>query len=672
MEGLNFKDFKLAVQKQFDSMRNQKLFVVNVEKDTLWNTYLGSFPEGINKMFRERVEYDCQSCKHFIRACGHVVSIVDNKLVSIWDIEIDGPYKVVANELSNVVKSKPIRDAFFYYQNTVGTDYNTQMLDDGETMRWGHFFLKLPADVVKPNDEIGTVLSSLRTNKEMYLKAMNEISLSAAETCLDLIEQNSLYRGEEHKDTVELFIAEKKKFDLVLEEDLDIYCWTTSLRLGGSSRMRNSVIGTLLVDISNNVELDDAVRMFESKVAPENYKRPTALITKGMIAEAQKKVAELGIENSLQRRFAIVDDITVNNVIFADREAKKSMGALDVLESEVAVDAKKFSKVEEIGIDNFIKDILPNVDTVELMFENRHINNLMSLIAPMQLGTKSIFRWHNNFSWAYNGEVADSMRERVKKAGGNISGVLGLTLGWFNYDDLDIHLEEPNGNHIYYSNRNITHPSSGKQDVDMNVGDNGSREAVEHIVYTNRAKMQEGTYIFFVENYSPREDVDVGFDAEMEYDGDIHKFHYSKRVSGAGRVEVAIFTFSRKEGITITKSLPSTTVSKTVWNIPTHQFHKVSMIMNSPNHWDGHKTGNRHVFFILDGCKNEKKARGFFNEFLSNELTEHRKVFEVLGSKLKAEESDNQLSGLGFSSTKSSSVLCKLSGSFSRTIKINF
>ena len=102
------------------------------------------------------------------------------------------------------------------------------------------------------------------------------------------------------------------------------------------------------------------------------------------------------------------------------------------------------------------------------------------------------------------------------------------------------------------------------------------------------------------------------------------------------------------------------------------QYHNVSMVMHSPNHWDGNKTGNKHWFFILEGCKQPGKVRGFYNEFLVDTLHEHRKVFEVLGSKMKAEEADYQLSGLGFSSTQRNHVYCRVSGSFDRTIKITF
>ena len=52
--------------------------------------------------------------------------------------------------------------------------------------------------------------------------------------------------------------------------------------------------------------------------------------------------------------------------------------------------------------------------------------------------------------------------------------------------------------------------------------------------------------------------------------------------------------------------------------------------------------------------------------------TQHRKVIEMVGSKMKTDHSERQLSGLGFSSTQRNSLLCRVKGSFSRVIKIIF
>jgi len=71
-------------------------------------------------------------------------------------------------------------------------------------------------------------------------------------------------------------------------------------------------------------------------------------------------------------------------------------------------------------------------------------------------------------------------------------------------------------------------------------------------------------------------------------------------------------------------------------------------------------------------CINPDNPNGFFNEYLKQELAEHKRVFEVLGSKMKVEDDENQLSGLGFSSTLREQVICKVEGNISRLLKIIF
>ena len=167
------------------------------------------------------------------------------------------------------------------------------------------------------------------------------------------------------------------------------------------------------------------------------------------------------------------------------------------------------------------------------------------------------------------------------------------------------------------------------------------------------------------------EDID-GFEVEVEFGGETTTFSYDREVANGKNITVITFNFSHKEGIKIIESLPEQEVSKTLWNLPTQSFHPVSLVMLSPNHWNGRPVGNKHFFFVLQDCKREGSSRGFFNEQLSDHLRDHRKVFEVLGSKMRPAEEGEQLSGLGFSSTCRNNVYCKVSGSFNRTINITF
>ena len=681
---MSFMILKNALAERMKEMEKHGLFVTDVDKDDLWDTYLGSFPPGSNEIFRKRTEHDCSCCRQFIKACGNVVAVIDGQMVSIWDIDLSesyqeeaGAYQEVADAMSALVKSKNIKSKFLYYQTKLGTDRNLEKIDN-QILEWNHFYHELENKFVTHKNYIDRDVGEHKTSVQTFKRALEEITIDAIETVLDLIAQNSLYKGKEYQANIENFLLHRTVYDKFkgfgFEDAKEIYVWTTSVS-GAVSGIRNTSIGTLLVDLSNDIDINIAVLKYRKKVDPMNYKRSSAPITKGMIEKAQKKVAELGVENSLQRRYAHIDDITINNVIFANRDSKKSMGIFDDLKSDIPVNIKNLDNVEEVSIDTFIKDILPKSKSIELMLDNKHSGNLVSLIAPIDTESTPIFKWNNNFSWSYNGNVTDSMKELVKKAGGNVEGVLRFSIQWnddgyANGNDFDAHCIEPNGNLIHYTKAGHVQTSSGVLDVDI-INPKKNVPAVENITWSNIGKMLEGKYEFIVHNYSGNTSPN-GFTAEIEYDGTIRSFSYDKKLRGREKVSVADITFNKCNGIKFIKSLKSTQASKNVWGINTQQFHSVSMVMRSPNFWDNQNIGNKHWFFMLEGCSNEEKSRGFYNEFLRDDLTEYRKVFEVLGDKLKTDVSSNQLSGLGFSSTKRDSVLCKVSGSFDRIVKINF
>ena len=118
---VDFAILQTAIQTQFDRMKVYPLFRVGITGDELWEAYLSSFPEGTNPLYKTRREYDCSCCKHFIRAVGNMVAIIDRQLVSLWDIAPTGvpEFDAVTQALSQLVKSQPICDVFLHRERVV-------------------------------------------------------------------------------------------------------------------------------------------------------------------------------------------------------------------------------------------------------------------------------------------------------------------------------------------------------------------------------------------------------------------------------------------------------------------------------------------------------------------------------------------------------------------------
>jgi hypothetical protein len=673
---MNFQKFSRAVAKQFADMQQHPMFRTGTDRDGIVETYLGAFPAGTNPIYRERTEHDCSCCKSFIRAVGNAVAIVKEcgfyKLQSIWDIRVDDEYQAVADALSAYVKSKAIANIFTHDQPVAGQEKSFEQLVDG-VHTYYHFHVNIPDSCVIR--DAGSMLSQTRADFDVFKRSLSELSIESVETVLELIAQNSLYRGEEHKFALNVFLACKNWFIELSDSQRELAIWYSAhpkLKISGSVlRIRNTAIGTLLIDLSDGKEIDQAVRAYEQVVAPANYKRPVALVTPKMIATAKEKIAELGMTSALERRYATLGDISVNEILFADRSIKKIINH-DVFDSLINGSAKKAkvsSNVEQIGIDEFITKVIPTASTVEVLVENKHLNNLVSLVAPSDPTTELMFKWGNAFSWSYNGNFADSIKERVKAAGGNVAGEVCCRLAWEYSDDLDFHMIEPTGYRIYFSNRRSVSVNGGMLDVDANGADGPRPSPVENIFYEKIKTMRDGAYRLVVNNFSRRSD-GIGFEVEIEVCGTVHNFAYEKALRAGENVEVAIIHV-KGGAVTVEPKIPSTTSSKDVWGLKTMQYARVDAIMFSPNYWGENGVGNKHVFFMLHGCVNEGEARGFYNEFLKESLTPHRKVLEMVGARVKTGKSDEQLSGLGFSLTQRSSVLIRVTGAFTRTLQVN-
>ena len=656
---MSFANFAHKIATQFAHMSKIMLATVKLEHgDEAWNFYLNAYPEGTNNIYRTRREHDCGTCRNFIRNVGHVVAIeLNGNVITIWDVtDLPEPYATVAKAMSKFIRSKLVDTLFYTKERSFGQNTTFEQLTDGNVQRWNHFAISIPAQYVSRNavSEMGNA----RSRRDVFLRGMQELTLNAGETVLDLIKANQLYRGSEFKRAVATFIDNKRAFDALPADRRDAWCLQQSAK---DHPIRNTAIGTLLQDLSEGVDEEVAVRLYEGKVAPQNYRRPQALVTERMLEAARKELIDGNLLPSLHRRIMSVRDM--QNVFFTGQpkpRMEEELEILDIASTAMSMDQKKIKAID-IAAQKFRDEILPSQSLVEIFFGNNLGNNLVTLTEATDPLARPLFKWGNNFGWDYIGGFADAIAERVKKAGGKIDGDVCIRLAWNNYDDLDLHITHNESWQVV--NFRSRRAMGGELDVDMNAGGGTTREPVENIVFQDITKMPDGNFVVRVNNYARRESKNYTFQVDVV----IGERRYSVTCNNPNTSQNAdVFVITKKGNsleVTPHDNAPKNAAfsegaqllsSELKWGLETNKWHNVLRISQS---FDG-----AHMFFIPENCHRDAgdEVRAFHNEYVDANLNQHRKALELIGGKIKVAPAIGQeASGFGFTAARNQSVLIR-------------
>lgn len=692
------------LQQQFDVMcQTNNLFVSSVSGQQVWDEYLNSFQD--DPIFRDPQSstHNCNLCNNFLRRYGNIVAI-NKKLnvITMFDnsVGVDEEFIPVFSKLSGLLKAS-ISNIFIEtfdelknlpYEKTnktqpvfqLGIDKNFKqytkeeaelygVVNDKDIYTFKHLNVKLPKEFVDFTGRSREAIQGVyRSDKDVFQRGLEEITLDTLNLVIDLINQNSLLDGATHLKKIKEFAKIKKQFDgTKFNSALEKECWMWINCKTPLAKFRNTLIGVLCVELSEGLEINKACQNWNKRVDPVNYMKAVAPYTEKQKKEAEQFLIDNGYVESFNRRLATIDDIKASEILHLNISDEKiaPVSIFSGMKSKSTQHKRaNYDKLETISIEKFMKDVVPTSNSIEVLFSNKHINNLVVMTTAVEKESKPIFKWPNNYSWTYKGNLAgvSQIKEAVKSKGGKVDGILRFSIMWADGDgdnsDLDAHCKEPSGNLIYYSNKRS--PQTGGN-LDIDITQPGGRLAVENITYPSLDKMSRGVYGFKVNQFSARGS--KGFKAEIECDGQIYEYSYPKAVSGT--IDVAEVKFTGT-GFEISHKLESTSISKEVYGINTEEFHKVELLCLSPNHWSENPVGNKHYFFMLEKAKCDEKIRSFHVENLNQDLLQHRKVLEALGNHVMIDSKSNHISGLGFNATVKDEIIVKVKGSFSRMLKV--
>lgn len=660
-----YNEFEQIISNNFEKLVSEGAPLFLTDAKNLWETYLNNLPEG-------KDHYTCNACNSFISRFGSLAMIDYNgKVVSaLWNVKVPKFFEKSVQEMNKLVSSSQIKKMFVAEKRTLGMP---------RTGEWTHLHVIVPMKYVNKSRIYteGQVMAQKVEDYKMLSNALNEFSIDVINQAVNLLNTETIYRGDKCLAIAKWF---KEIKEIVMEcnnsRQTKNFIWLAVANAPeGFCHIKSSMIGTLLEDIQSGLSYNFIVKRFKEKMDPSNYMRSQSAPTENAIYEAERLVAKLGIQDSLLRRYARLDEIPEHIWKPVDyvQKQQRPTGVFGNITPKNKINEPKINTELPTSVmtwEKFKRTILPDALSIEAKVEN--CNRLMAIVTALDDSSENILKWDNPFSWYYHGGIDAEIKERVERAGGKYeNNKIRCSLIWDGYTDLDLHCYTPNGEHIYFGNKRA---SSGYLDIDMNGGSHRNPNPVENIRFSDNAP--SGEYEFRVRNYCMRDSKPVPYKVELEINGEVYTYEgVSRRTDSVDTVAEFNFNNDRVENMSLRSSQLSGGLMGD-WNINSG-FQKVNLITTSPNLWGDNKfTGNgNHVFFILDQCKDlsEGKGRGFFNEMLKPELYQIRKTLEAYTKTTPIDGIENATAcGLGFNDDNEWNVILRVKTKDStRLIKID-
>jgi hypothetical protein len=323
----DYDRYLTRIQERFtNNVRGGTKPLFTTDATGLYDAYLAALPAA------NRQYHTCNACRRFIETYGALVTVMVNGRTrsALWD-EKDAPeyYLPAVKAMLKLVSKAKVNGVFLSRDSTWGTP---------ETGEWSHFSVKPSNKMLHAHCHLATASQAMAQKREDARsagRALGEFSADIVDTALTILKSDALYRAEKVIGPAQ-FLADIHKAQAGLRGPArnNVLWLAVAKAPAGFCHPRSSMIGSLLEDLSAGMSVDTVSKRFAAKMHPLQYQRPTASPSAGNIAQAEKIVAQLGITDSLRRRYARLDEV---QALWRREEssAKKTGGVFDHLKKEM-------------------------------------------------------------------------------------------------------------------------------------------------------------------------------------------------------------------------------------------------------------------------------------------------------------------------------------------------
>lgn len=387
------------------------LFRTDVDVKKLWNAYLDGLETNEPSV---RQHYNCHCCRHFIERFGGLVAITPGGHTEsvMWRLsDVPEFFAGSLSAMAKLVEKAKVVGVFLSADKMLGTERSEK--------GWSHLC------AINPNPYSSLKLTASQREAELsedfriLSSTMNDYSIAQVETALTVLKSEQFPGYEKGVGIAEWFLAFRKNVQTGGRKSNLIWAAVASAP-PGFAHINNTMVGTLFEDIKNGKTFEQCKRAWADKMHPLKYQRPTAPVSDGQIAAAEKLVEKMGIVNSLRRRVALLSDIRGTFWIPKD-EAKKpaSGGVFGHLREEPKAPTINIPG-QNVTWAKFQRDVLPGAFRIEV--ECPSFGGYCGVLTAADMAAPPILQWDN--------EGVRNPASHYYYHGGSSAGDWGLVPGW--------------------------------------------------------------------------------------------------------------------------------------------------------------------------------------------------------------------------------------------------
>ncbi len=273
----------------------------------LWDAYLGGIPEG------RRQHYNCRFCRAFIERYGGLATIDEAgvKHALLWDDYVKSPmlFRQQVFVMEVTVRNAKVTGVFLAAEGMLGVERNVAKKD-------GHVWTHLHGPNPTPYRETsvknaGQAMAEKVEDYGVLCRGLAEFNRVTVGQALRVLEADALGRSEKAVGIAKWLLELQMALDDVRDNrrKSNLIWRAVSTAPPGYCHVRNTVLATLLDDVKAGLPFEVVSRKWAQKTHPLQYQRPQAAPTGGQLDAAEALVKKLGLERSLLRRYATLDDV---------------------------------------------------------------------------------------------------------------------------------------------------------------------------------------------------------------------------------------------------------------------------------------------------------------------------------------------------------------------------